>query len=441
MLVCEEMEPTGVAATGADAPRVALDASARSATRLSPELAARMEQLAVMLLPHADAISEVVNARAIETEPELVDPDDPSTVEAVAHSTHANVGAILSMIAYGVPGSANRPSVGALELFERLADREDGLAVILRGYRIGVAELWQIWARHVSAHVDDAGELAAILAASTSHMLAAVDRVCVDLAEQWAETHRRRSRGLDVSPDELVRAALSSSDTAEEALGKLGYDVAATHLALALPPELDERALAQLASRLRTVARAASVSMRSDAGCVLWLALEAAPDDHLLSSIEDAIDVDATVGVSDPLAGAEGFRAAHRQALDARRVGALRGSDDVTRHGDVALLAVLCADTERARALVARELGPLAEDDEVMDRLRTTLVAYLECGESHVGASQTLFVHQKTVAYRIRQAEQILGRRIADRRVELEAALLLHRAFAGPHATAPRSEV
>jgi DNA-binding PucR family transcriptional regulator len=103
----------------------------------------------------------------------------------------------------------------------------------------------------------------------------------------------------------------------------------------------------------------------------------------------------------------------------------------VTRYGDVALLAVLCADTERARALARAELGPLVADDEQTCRLRDTLAAYLACGESHVAAAKQLFVHQKTVAYRVRHAEQLLGRRVGERRAELEAALLLYRAFDG----------
>ena len=395
-------------------------------TRLSPELAARLEQLALELIPQTDVIAAEVNRVAIAAEPELIDPDDPLSAEAVLHSTKANAGAILSMLAYGVPGSASEPSVGALELFERLADRDDGLQIVLRGYRLGVAELWQIWARHVAERVDDAGDLYEILAASTSHMLTAVDRISVSLGEQWAATRRRRRQGLDISPDDLVRDALAGNPGALE---QLGYDRDRVHLAVALPPEMTEPEVTQLTGRLKLIASAQVAQLQRDAGWVVWLGLEREPDERITGQIEAALPVGRPVGLGEPGAGFAGFRTSHREALDARRVGLMRSSVGVTHHRDVALLALLTADPERARGLALAELGALAEPDDSTGRLRETLIAYLACGESHVGAAERLHVHQKTVAYRVRQAEEILGRRIGERRAELEAALQLHAAF------------
>jgi hypothetical protein len=411
-----------------------LAVTAHEAVRISPGAAARLAALATDLLPSVETIAAEVTRRAVLHEPDLVVPGDPASAEAVAHSTLSNVGAIFSMLAYGVPGSAIEPPAGAIELFEQLADRDDGLTVVLRGYRLGIAEAWQIWARHVRDHVDDPQELYEILAASTSHMLTYVDRMSQELVGQWNETRRRRRHGLDISPDELVRLALfgDPASGAADALARLDYDAAATHVALALPPDLDDAQVAQLASRLRTVARAASVTTRRDAAWLLWLGLDEAPGDRLRDAIVDAVDVEGPVGLSEPAAGLDGFRTAYREALDAQRVAVLRGATGITRHRDVALLAVLVADQERARALARSELGPLAVEDEVTCRLRETLRAYLACGESHVGAAERLFVHQKTVAYRIRQAEQILGRKVAERRTELEAALLVHEALERP---------
>jgi len=407
----------------------ALDASAAAATRTTPAVTARMAELAKLLLADLDAVATAINTRATTQEPRLVELDDPSWMEAVWHSTHANVGAILSALTFGVPGTATKPSSGALELFERMADQDDGLTIILRGYRVGIAELWQIWAAHVAAHIDDAQELHAVLAASTSHMLAAIDRISEDLVGQWNDTRRRRRQGLDVSPDELVRAALFGGPGGDDALERLGYDQDATHLTLALPPELTESDVAQLASKLRLITAGESVVLRTDPAWLLWLALDGPPAEHVAAALDTELAFEKPVGAGTPTAGIEGFRSSHREALDARHVGGLRGTGGVTRYRDVALLAVLCADHERARALARTELGPLAQDDEVTARLRETLVAYLACGESHVGAAQRLYVHEKTVAYRVRQAEGLLGRRIGERRAELEAALLVHNAL------------
>ena len=54
---------------------------------------------------------------------------------------------------------------------------------------------------------------------------------------------------------------------------------------------------------------------------------------------------------------------------------------------------------------------------------------YLAAGESQVATAQRLFIHEKTVKYRLTQAEELLGRKIGERRSELGAALMVHRAF------------
>ena len=68
-------------------------------------------------------------------------------------------------------------------------------------------------------------------------------------------------------------------------------------------------------------------------------------------------------------------------------------------------------------------LGPLAADTTEADRLRITLQAYFASGGSKAGASSRLLVHEKTVAYRLRQAAKLLGVSIDDNRLDLEAAL------------------
>ncbi len=395
----------------------------------TPEVHAQIKRLALELIPQAEAIADLISARALQQEPRLADPDDPSTLESVAHSTRDNVGAILSMLAYGIPLDAIQPPSGAIELFERAAETDDGLTVVLRGYRIGQGELWQIWAEHVRREVDEAEQLA-VLTASTSFLHQYIDAISERLIERWADTRRRRRAGLDVSADDLVRQSLFGADDGE-ALRRLDYDPDLTHVGIALPATLDDGELDQLASRLRLHLQARSVTLKHDGGWVLWLGTEGAPDPEGLAQVEQQLQLDEPIGRSDAAAGIEAFRNAHREALDARRVGVLRNSPGLTRHRDVALLSVLCADTSRARALARAELGPLVADDEVTERLRETLAAYLAAGESHVAAAQELFVHQKTVSYRIRQAESLLGRKVSERRTELEAALLLHRAFNG----------
>lgn len=420
---------SGVWTSADQALQSALRVTAASAVVLDDARADRLQSIARGLLEHIEPIAEEINRRAIAAEPGLADYDDVVAVDTTMQSTRANIGAIISMLAYGMPGEAGAPAVGAMRLFERLAEREDGLAIVLRGYRVGIMELWQIWSRYLAEQVADAEELYVLQAASTSFMLTYIDRVSTELHEQWRAARRRHRNGT--VPEELIRSALFGPDAGAD-LSAAGYALSRSHLAAALDPALDDDTMRQLTSRLALEVCAQSCVLQLDTAWVVWLALDRPLDEAAIERLNDwLVAVGGTIGLSGCTAGLRGFRASYREALDARRVGLLRRCEGVTMHHDVALLAVLCADTERARALASAELGPLAADAEGAERLRETLAAYLACGESQLAAAARLGVHVKTVAYRLRQAEGLLGRRIGERRAELEAALLLHGVFDG----------
>ena len=415
----------------AGGPPDAIQVDDARAAHPSSEVADVLQGLALELVPHAEAIAAEVTRRAVEAEPALVDPDDPTSLLAASRSTEANVGAILSTMAYGVPASALQPPQPALELYELLADREEGLTIILRGYRLGIRELWQIWAAFVASRVEQPELLHGVLAASTSHMLTYVDEVSERLVSAWTEVRRRHRQGLGTCVEHVVRRVLFGNDRSGSGLEEIRYPADHVHVAAALPGELETPVVDSLVRRLRDYADATVIAARIGESVTIWLAFGADPSARQLAAVERLLGEHGAVGLSEPAAGADGFRAASREAADARRIAMLRGSTGVTHHRDVALLAVLCADSERARALALAELGPLARDDEASARLRQTVATFLECGESHVAAAAKLFVHQKTVAYRVRQAESLLGRKLCERRTELEAALLVHRALTG----------
>ena len=133
------------------------------------------------------------------------------------------------------------------------------------------------------------------------------------------------------------------------------------------------------------------------------------------------------LALGEPGSGLEGFRRSHEEATQARRVASLAGRPPgaITRYGQVALRALATADLPRAREFVERELGPLAAGDDVSLRLAGTLRAYLEEQGSRSRAAKRLGIHENTVSYRVRQAEELLGRRVDERTLELRVALLL----------------
>ncbi len=68
-------------------------------------------------------------------------------------------------------------------------------------------------------------------------------------------------------------------------------------------------------------------------------------------------------------------------------------------------------------------LAGLAADDEQQARLRETLLAFLQTGGSYKATAERLMLHKNTVQYRIRKAEESLGRPVGENRHDVELAL------------------
>jgi hypothetical protein len=137
-----------------------------------------------------------------------------------------------------------------------------------------------------------------------------------------------------------------------------------------------------------------------------------------------------------------GFRDTAREAREARDiVTRVPGLDDmaVAPFRDLSLLGLLSSDTEQAQRFVEAELGGLARDGEHIARILETLEAYLD-SHSPQAVSQRLFIARNTVTYRLRKAEELLGRPINERQPELRAATILARVLRPrpPATTQPR---
>ena len=127
--------------------------------------------------------------------------------------------------------------------------------------------------------------------------------------------------------------------------------------------------------------------------------------------------------------GIAGFRRSHEEAVLARRVHQLRqpASGSCVRFDDVALDVLLMQNPAEASRFVKQQLGELADDTDAASRLRATVAVFLQENASFLHAARRLGVHENTVAYRIRRAEELLGRELKTSQVELQTALRLAR--------------
>ena len=90
---------------------------------------------------------------------------------------------------------------------------------------------------------------------------------------------------------------------------------------------------------------------------------------------------------------------------------------------EVAPAAMMLGSKEMLRAWVLSTLAGLATDDEHHARRRDTLLAFLRSGGSYKTTAEQLMMHKNTVQYRIRKAEESLGRPVSDNRQNVELAL------------------
>lgn len=383
-----------------------------------------------------DQVSLAVVTRVLSEIPELGTLDNEQSWETTMASGIGNIGALMSMMTYGLPVNAGiDPPEGALEFFRAMIARGADITAILRAYRIGHAELWNQWMRVVSEGIENLEHLPEIMTVSGAHMFSYLDSVCLRLVAEYEPERRRQltsAAALRVATAQAI--VVGEEFDAEEAGRRLNYRLPRHHLALVLWPasrrmeaagtEGLERAAFSLAEELGTECPLVVPAARGS----VWAWLGAADARRLdPADAVKPLPVGVSVAAGSIGYGLDGFRESHRQAVEARRVCGLRdrAPAEVVHYRAISLIAALSTDPVAAQRFLVSELGELGAPDESTRRLRTTLLTFLEVGSSHARAARLLGIHQKTVAYRVHRAEDLLGYRITDRRAPLEAALLL----------------
>ena len=93
----------------------------------------------------------------------------------------------------------------------------------------------------------------------------------------------------------------------------------------------------------------------------------------------------------------------------------------------VAPVAMMLGSADLLRGWVRSTLAGLATDDEHHARLRETLLVFLQTGGSYKTTAERLVLHKNSVQYRIRRAEESLGRPVGESRQDIELALQVSR--------------
>jgi hypothetical protein len=346
--------------------------------------------------------------------PEFFVTNDPEYREAVRASTLENVELMISALRQPrvmpralAPGPRLEADVAAQHGAE--------LQALLRTYLLGQ----QAMVEHVIDDLDLAGARhpGDSMRTATRIIHEYMQTVMPLVAGEYGAELLRLQARPDLRRLRAVEAALAGDDGAQ-----LDYPLTGDHIALVTRAARAEPAIAAAASALGVQ----HIAVRAaDGHCWAWVATcDLAELAARLTAGSGTRELDAPVGVGGP----GGFRLAHRQAHLAERVARVPG--ELVELRSVALEALVLGDQRTAWEVARAELGPLAGPDPRAVRLRATLDAWFRSRERLSEAAATLEVAPRTVTYRLRAAETLLGHPIAHRRAELEAALRVQQLFA-----------
>ncbi|KPI03159.1 putative transcriptional regulator, PucR family [Actinobacteria bacterium OK074] len=377
---------------------------------------------------------EVARAMARDIARQVPEHDGPSAFPPFHRAVEATVlTALRGLFTEPAPAPA-LIAPEALASNAELARRNVPLDRVLRGVRLGHAHLHG----RLTAVLD--GQPADVRAAET-HRISELLFVYADLqasrlAEEYVAERDRWHRGREAARRRIVDDILAGHAVgAAVAARTLGYELARHHAAFVVTSASPDTPADELRLFAAELARAVEceqlLTVTADTGEVwAWTCWPTAPPRTAFTALPRLVPergpLRAALG---PVGhGAEGFRRSHQGAREAQRVARLGSRTGwLCDYADVSTAALLTADPEHARWFAARVLGPLGAQDPRTGELRETLRVYLAQGRSPQGAAERLFVARNTVTYRVRRAEELLGRPLEPDGLELRLALEIAR--------------
>ena len=323
------------------------------------------------------------------------------------------------------------------EYARRLAQRGIPIAVLLRAYRIGSARFQEQCLKELARRTDDAQMVSAAALRISELTAEYIDRISEEVVSSYEREKENWLRNRSVARASRVRALLNDEDVnvgAFEAI--LGYRLRQHHVGVvcwAGEAGTGSETLARLELATAEVADRAGCEGRpiflpqDESSAWAWLPFGA--QDRFAAEPDAATaggEARIRFAFGAAAAGVSGFRRTHQQALSAHSVALAAGPSGplMISFGEVAPLALMSGSIELMRAWVIETLGSLADDDGHSARLRDTLRVFLQENGSYKATAERLMLHKNTVQYRVRKAEESLGRPVGEDRLHVELALL-----------------
>ena len=398
-----------------------------------PAVAELMGDVAAAVARRDAAVREDVYETILREIPQLR--EDKPVLALLASSVDSNVETCLQIVQYRIDPGAVQAPVAAVEYARRLAQRGTPLTALLRAYRVGHACFADWLFKELAQQAHDA-EMISAAALSMSRIVAAyIDQISEQMVTAYAEERENWLRNRSAARAARIRDLLSGERVdASVAEATLGHRLRQYHVGLvcwvgdaaSTADEITrlERAINHVASRAALEGDPLFLP-RDESSAWAWLPLGIR--DTFDSAAANTADIDADIhfAFGNAAKGTTGFRITHQQAIAAQAVALASGSPAprAVTFSQVAPVAMMLTAKELLRPWVLSTLAGLAGDDEHHARLRETLLVFLQSGGSYKTTAQQLTLHKNTVQYRIRKAEESLGRPVGDHRFDVELAL------------------
>ena len=397
-----------------------------------PAVAGLVADVAATVSRRAGVVSEDVYEVVLREIPELR--DDKPVLALLSSSVHSNVGTCLQILQHQIELSAVHAPAAALEYARRRAQRGTPLTALLRAYRLGHTCFSDWLVKELARQADDAGMITAATLGMSRIVAGYVDQTSEEIVAAYTRERERWLRNRSATRAARIRDLLSGERVNVSATeATLGYRLRQYHVGLVCwagdaTAAVDnitrlEHAISHVAAKVAGSADPVFLP-RDESSAWAWLPLGIRDRFDAAGAATAGVDGDLHFAFGDAARGIMGFRLTHQQALAAQAVALAAGLPPrVVTFGEVAPVAMMLGSADLLRAWVLATLGGLATDDEHQARLRDTLLVFLQSGGSYKTTAEQLTLHKNTVQYRIRKAEESLGRPAADNRHDVELAL------------------
>ncbi len=397
-----------------------------------PAVAGLVADVAAAVSRQAGVVSEDVYEVVLREIPELR--DDKPVLALLSSSVHSNVGTCLQILQHQIDLSAVQAPAASLEYARRRAQRGTPLTALLRAYRLGHTCFSDWLLKELAQQADDAQMITAATLAMSRIVAGYVDQTSEEIVAAYTREREHWLRNRSAARAARIRDLLSGERvnvSATEAI--LGYRLRQYHVGLVCwagdaTAAVDnitrlEHAISHVAAKVAGSGDPVFVP-RDESSAWGWLPLGIRDRFDAAGAVTAGVDGNLHFAFGDAARGIMGFRLTHQQALAAQAVALAAGPPPrVVTFGEVAPVAMMLGSADLLRAWVLATLGGLATDDEHHARLRDTLLVFLQSGGSYKATAEQMVLHKNTVQYRIRKAEESLGRPAAENRYDVELAL------------------